>query len=231
MGSLKILIIEDNATIAAQTGEFLCGLMWQVDFAADAALGAHLARTEIYDVILLDLNLPDQDGLDLCQTIKREAERTPPILMVTARDSFEDKAAGFNRGADDYLTKPFDLRELALRCQALARRQSLHQPKVWEVGSLRLNARTQQAWRESTLLNLTHTGFKILDALAQAYPEPVSRSVLSHHLWGDSPPETDALKSHVYALRQALDKPFAHPMLKTILNVGYKLEGLDDFDT
>lgn len=220
---MKILLIEDNKTIALQIAEFLAGHQWDVDHAVNAEHGIELALSQIYDVILLDLNLPDRDGLQVCSTIKTDAMVTPPILMVTARDSFEEKAAGFRHGADDYLTKPFDLRELALRCQALARRQALHQAKQICLGDLRLNLTSQEAFRDDIALPLTSTGFQVLVLLARAYPEPVSRSFITHQLWGDSPPDSDALKSHVYALRKALDKPFHKPMLVTVMNVGYKL--------
>lgn len=227
---MKILLIEDNQTISRQIGEFLSGHRWQVDFAHNARLGIQLALAEIYDVILLDLNLPDGDGLAVCEEIKGNAEVMPSILMVTARDSFEDKAAGFHRGADDYMTKPFDLRELVLRCEALARRHSLHQPKTLVLGELELDCRTKTAKRQGALLELTSTGFRILELLARYYPEPASRSYIAHQLWGDTPPESDALKSHIYALRKSLDKPFARPMLKTVMNAGFKLELPNDAD-
>lgn len=221
---MKILLIEDNQTIARQVVEFLSVHHWQVDFAHNAYLGMQLALEQIYDVILLDLNLPDLDGLAVCEQIKGNAEVTPPILMLTARDSFEDKAAGFRRGADDYLTKPFDLRELVLRCEALARRQTLHQSKKLTLGELELDTRTKTATRQKIPLELTAIGFLILELLVKSYPEPSSRSYISHQLWGDNPPESDALKSHIYALRKALDKNFAYPMLKTVMNAGFKLE-------
>jgi DNA-binding response OmpR family regulator len=221
---LKILLIEDNVVIARQVGEFLDGHHWQVDFAYSAGLGLQLALSQTYDVILLDLNLPDGDGLEVCAAIKAKADVVPPILMLTARESFGDKAAGFNCGADDYLTKPFDLRELALRCQALARRTSLHQPKLVKLGELVLDSRTKTATREGVELGLTQIGFRILEILVASYPQPASRSYITHQLWGDDPPESDALKSHIYALRSALDKSFSSPMLKTVMSVGYKLE-------
>lgn len=222
--SLKILIIEDNQTICRQLGEFLAGHQWQIDFAHNASLGIQLAIEQIYDVILLDLNLPDQDGLVVCEEIKRNAEITPPILMVTARDSFEDKAIGFRSGADDYLTKPFDLRELALRCEALARRQSLHKSKTLTLGELTLDVRTKTAMHKGVLLDLTNIGFCILELLVNCYPEPASRAYIAHQLWGDALPESDALKSHIYVLRKSLDQSFGKPMIKTVMNVGYKLE-------
>ena len=221
---MKILIIEDNQTICRQIGEFLTGHQWQIDFAHNASLGIQLALEQIYDVILLDLNLPDRDGLVVCEEIKRNADVTPPILMVTARDSFEDKAVGFRSGADDYLTKPFDLRELVLRCEALARRQSLHKAKMLVLDELTLDTRARTAMHNEIRLDLTSVGFRILELLVTCYPEPASRAYIAHQLWGDTPPESDALKSHIYVLRKSLDQSFGKPMLKTVMNVGYKLE-------
>lgn len=221
--TLKLLLIEDNATIASQLTEFLTGLGWAVDYAATGRHGLAQALQDVFDVILLDLNLPDMDGLDVCAAIKSGCSYNPPVLMLTARDAFEDKAQGFGQGADDYLTKPFDLRELKLRCEALSRRQSLHQSEQLEVGSLQLSISTREARREGQLLSLTHIGFRILQELARVYPEPISRSLLIHKIWGDEPPDSDALRSHIYSLRAALDKPFSTPMLKTLTNIGYQL--------
>ena len=221
---MKILLIEDNQAIAQQVVEFLSGHKWQLDYAHTGSMGIELALNQIFDVILLDLNLPDIDGLQVCQTIKEQAEVTPPILMLTARDSFEDKSAGFHLGADDYLTKPFDLRELALRCQALARRFELHNSQTLEVGELLIDLSSKVVKRQQQEITLTSVGFQILTLLAQHHPKPVPRSVLIHKLWSDSPPDSDALKSHIYSLRRALDKPFDYPMLKTVLNLGYQLE-------
>lgn len=228
--ALKILLVEDNTTIAAQVGEFLAGHGWDTDFAYTAKQGICLADDNIYDVILLDLNLPDGDGLRVCETIKGNAQVVPPILMVTARDGFEAKAAGYERGADDYLTKPYDLRELVLRCRALAKRHWLHTPKVLQLGELRLDTRARQVHRKGQPLTLTGVGYRILEILMRAHPRPVSRAQLSHQLWGDNPPETDALKSHIYVLRKAMDRPFSNPLLKTVLNVGFRLDLHGDDD-
>src|SRR5690606_35496554 len=134
----------------------------------------------MYDLVLLDLNLPDLDGLAVCEAIKSGAVVTPPILMLTARDSFEDKARGFGCGADDYVTKPFDLRELALRCQALARRQNLHHPKLIQLGDLQLDIKARTASRQGVPLELTNIGFRILEMLVKSYPSPASRTYLTH---------------------------------------------------
>lgn len=227
---LKILLVEDNQAIAKQVAEFLSGHGWQLDHADNGQLAIKLACEHIFDVVLLDLNLPDIDGLAVCETIKANAQVTPAILMLTARDSFEDKSAGFGLGADDYLTKPFDLRELALRCQALARRFELHNNKSLQIGELTIDLSSKKAKRAEQSLELTGIGFQLLVLLAQHFPKPVPRSVIMHKLWGESPPDSDALKSHVYSLRNSLDKPFSYPMLKTVLNLGYQLEVMHETD-
>lgn len=224
MNVLNILLIEDNRVIAQQVTEFLSAHNWQIDYADNAKLGIQLACENIFDVILLDLNLPDMDGLEVCATIKKQALVIPPILMLTARDSFADKAAGFKQGADDYLTKPYDLRELVLRCQALARRANLHQSTHITVGKLELKLSAKSALVEGKECQLTTIGFSILTLLAKAYPEPISRSLIIHKIWADAPPESDALKSHIYALRKALAIHPSAPQIKTVMNVGYKLE-------
>jgi DNA-binding response OmpR family regulator len=221
---LNILLIEDNTVIAKQITEFLSAHHWQIDYADTAKLGIQLACENIFDVILLDLNLPDMDGLEVCATIKKQAQVIPPVLMLTARDSFADKAAGFKQGADDYLTKPFDLRELVLRCQALAKRSNLHQSSNITAGTLELKLSARSALIEGKECALTSIGFSLLTLLVKAYPEPISRSLIIHKIWADAPPESDALKSHIYALRKALARHPSAPHIKTVMNLGFRLE-------
>ncbi len=221
--ALSILVVEDHPTIARQVVAFLEGLRWQADHAASGALAIELATREAYDVVLLDLNLPDIDGLEVCRAIKARAPRNVPVLMLTARDAFEDKARGFKGGADDYVTKPFDLRELALRCEALARRGRLHLEQEMRVGPLTLLAREMQALYGDAPLALTQLGFRILSALCEAHPHAVPRSALTHVLWGANPPDSDALKSHIYALRRQLALAGAPDMIVTIPQLGYRL--------
>lgn len=228
MKNLKILLIEDNSALACQTGTFLEEHDWQVDFASTGRQGLQLALREIYDLILLDLNLPDMDGLEVCREFRERADVVAPILMLTARDAFAEKAAGFHSGADDYLCKPFDPRELALRCTALARRRDLHRSDEIRIGTLSIRGRRREATRADQPLKLTSITFNILWELARAYPEPISRGELSHRIWGDTPPDSDALKSHIYSLRCQLDRPFDSAMLRTISTIGYKLELPDE---
>lgn len=224
---LTVLLVEDHPTIARQVIDFLDGLRWQTDHAGNGALAIELATREPYDVVLLDLNLPDMDGLQVCRAIKAGAPRNVPVLMLTARDAFEDKARGFSDGADDYLTKPFDLRELALRCEALARRSHLHVHQEMRVGPLTLLPREMRVLFHGAPVALTQIGFKILLLLCREYPHAVARSVLMQHLWGASPPDSDALKSHIYTLRKQLELAGGRKMIATIPHLGWRLEAVD----
>jgi DNA-binding response OmpR family regulator len=177
-----------------------------------------------YDAVVLDVALPLMDGLEVCRRLRAGAARRVPILMLTARDTLQDKLAGFDSGADDYLVKPFALEELMARCTALAQRHGLHRPAVLAIGGLEVDPGARSARRDGIELKLSQTGFRILQLLAEAYPRVLTRSELTARLWGDDPPDSDALRTHLYQLRQVLDKPFAAPMMVTVHGVGFRLE-------
>jgi len=221
---LKILLIEDHIQLAEQLVAFLSGHGWTVDHASRGKQGINLALEQVYDLVILDLGLPDMDGIEVCRTIKASSDVNIPVLMLTARDSFSDKVTGFDVGADEYLTKPYDLRELALRCQVLTRRKTLFQNQSIELGPITLDITKHSVTRDEVDVVLNKASFTILKLLVEAHPNPVSRSRLIHELWGDEPPETDALKSHIYNLRAAIDKPFDTALVKTVTNLGYKLD-------
>lgn len=225
---MNILLIEDNHTIALQITSFLEAQGWQLDYAATGELGTELALSNNFDVIILDLNLPDIDGLVVCTRIKLKDESNTPIIMLTARDAFEDKAKGFGRGADDYLTKPFDLRELVLRCEAMKRRPMLHKETMVQRGKLQLDKKSFKAQWNGQPIKTTKTGFAILAKLFDEYPYPVSRSDLLKLLWGDEPPESNSLKTHMYELRKATQQVAEQSVVLTISNIGYKLVELND---
>lgn len=225
---LTILLIEDNHALANQLVSFLEGLGWQVDYAASGKMGLTLAQQQAFDVILLDLNLPDLDGLSVCEQLLSSVQIRPPILMLTARDAYQDKANGFAVGADDYLTKPFDLRELALRCEALARRQQLFAAHTIDIGHLTLCRRQHQVWWQAKPIVLTATGFKILQKLMEDHPYPSPRRDLITAVWPSDPPESDALKAHIYTLRKSLDAVIGKSTIHTISTIGYQLKGLSD---
>ena len=222
--ALRVLLIEDQSDLAANVIDYFEDLGHAVDYASDGASGLTLALSERFDVVVLDLMLPKLDGWEVCRRIREDAEDRLPVLMLTARDSLPDKLRGFETGADDYLTKPFALDELHARCQALARRRELHRSAVVLIGSLRIDRRKREAVRGGVVLELTRKGFDILATLAEVYPAAMTRSELVARIWGDDWPDSDALRSHIYALRQELDKPFQRPILKTIHGVGFQLE-------
>lgn len=224
MAILSVLVIEDTPEIGREVCDFLSAQGMQVDYAANGALGLSLAQQQHYDVIVLDVMLPDINGVAVCKTLKQNCDPLPAVLMLTARDSIADKSLGFDAGADDYLTKPFDLTELQLRCQALARRHQLHQSQTVVIGELSINEKQQLAERQGQSLKLSSTDFAILLLLVQAYPNAVSRQQLVNKVWGDEAPDSDVIRSHIYTLRQALDKPFATPMLTTLHGIGFKLQ-------
>lgn len=221
---LSILVIEDNISVAQNIADFFSSKESILDFSHTGTQGLALALENYYDVIILDLMLPGMNGIEVCQQIRAKSFRHIPILMLTARDTLEDKLTGFDVGADDYLTKPFALEELNARCLVLANRQSQVKPQIIELGQLSINTLRQEASREGQLLTLQRIPFQILQILAESHPRIVSRSELWAKIWGDSIADSDVIRSHVYQLRQALDKPFDKPMLATVHGVGFNLK-------
>jgi len=222
--SLNILLVEDQQSIACNISDYMEAKGHRFDFASQGKQGLTLALEHHFDLIILDLNLPKMDGLEVCQQIRKQANHHIPILMLTARDSINDKVSGFTAGADDYLTKPFSLQELEVRCLALSRRHLLQTSDILTIGPLTIDRQRKQVSRDDKILDLHAMGVRIITILAEAYPQVVSRSMLTQKLWGDEPTESDAMRSHLYQLRNILDKPFDYPILKTVHGVGVTLE-------
>jgi DNA-binding response OmpR family regulator len=220
---LRILIVEDNADIAENIGEYLEQQGHIVDFAMDGIGGLHLALTQDFDVIVLDIMLPRMDGLTFCRKLRKEAKNKTPVLMLTARDTLSDKLEGFDAGADDYLIKPFALAELAARIGVLARRRDQNAEARLCVADLEVDVGKMQVQRAGRKIELNRACLKILIMLMQAHPNIVTRKALELALWGDEPPGSDALRSHIYALRSAIDRPFKHSLLETVHGFGYRL--------
>lgn len=224
MTALRVLLIEDHRDIAELLTDYLEGQGMVVDYAADGVTGLHLAVSSPCDVIVLDLGLAGMDGLELCRQLRQQARSDVPILMLTARDTLADKLQGFAQGADDYLVKPFELEEVAARLAALHRRaRPGGQQDVHNYAGLSLSARTRAVSRDGTPIELKPIPFAILDVLLRAAPNVVTRAELERAIWGDEPPDSDALRTHIAALRRAIDKPFAQPLLQTVHSVGYRL--------
>ncbi|MGK0370548.1 MAG: DNA-binding response OmpR family regulator [Glaciecola sp.] len=221
--SLYILVVEDQQSIAQNIANYMEDKGHVLDFADRGDRGLELALTNHYDLVILDLNLPVMDGLEVCKQLREQARHHVPIIMLTARDSIDDKISGFTIGADDYLSKPFSLEELEVRCLALSRRHLLQTNDTLTFDQLIIDRKRQQVSRCGKTLELHSMGYRIVTALAEAYPQVLSRSKLSQKLWGDEPTESDALRSHIYQLRNILDKTFDYPMIKTIHGIGFVL--------
>lgn len=224
-----VLLVEDNQDIAAMVGDHLEGQGYEVDYAADGITGLHLAVTGNFNAIILDVMLPGIDGLEICRKLRAEAGKDTPVLMLTARDTLDDKVAGLDAGADDYLVKPFEMPELDARLRALLRRASGElASQELTVGDLTVNTGTLEVKRAGKRLALTPICLKLLTTLMKASPKVVNRRELERAVWGDFMPDSDALRSHLYNLRKAIDRPFDNALLHTVPGLGYRI--VDDPD-
>lgn len=220
----RVLIIEDHKDIAEMLYDFFERRDYELDYASDGRMGFNLAGQNDYDIILLDLMLPEMDGLDVCRRLREECRNNTPILMLTARDTLQDKVIGLESGADDYLVKPFEILELEARIKALMRRKGqIAQQEVLEVADLKLDTGTLDVTRGETPIYLSPIGLKILTILMKESPKVVSRNQLEHEIWGDILPDSDTLRSHMYNLRKQIDKPFEQALLQTIQSRGYRI--------
>ncbi|MGD9340059.1 MAG: response regulator transcription factor [Chromatiales bacterium] len=223
-GALAILIVEDNRDIAENVCLFLENAGHAVDYAAGGREALRRVGENRYDALIVDVMLPGMDGLALCRQLRDQNNVDTPVLMLTARDRLDDKLDGFDAGADDYMTKPFELEELEARLLALTRRASGRTKNKLIVGDIELDAQAMRASRAGIELDLSPTGFKLLQQLMLAYPNIVFRDDMERAIWGDDPPDSDALRSHVFALRKAVDRPFDHKVVKTVHGIGFRLQ-------
>lgn len=219
-----ILIIEDNKDIAEMMFTFFEHRDFIMDYALDGRTAINLVEQNQYDVIVLDLMLPDIDGINVCKRFRDEMNVSTPILMLTARDTLKDKVAGLDAGADDYLVKPFELLELEARINALMRRKNIVlKDEVLVIDDLVVNVDTLQVTRAEQEVIVSPIGYKILMLLMKAAPKVVSRREIEKEIWGDVLPDSDTLRSHLYNLRRVLDKPFPIKILHTIQGRGYRI--------
>ncbi len=220
---VRVLIVEDNRDICANIAAYLEKHSYILDFAYDGTRALQLALANPFDVIVLDLMLPGLDGLSLCKKLRAEAHLDKPVLMLTARDTLDDKLQGFAAGADDYLVKPFALQELHARLQALYRRSHGKTDNLLCVGELTFNKATLQVYRAGRRIDLHPAGMKLLQRLMEEAPAVVDRDALETLLWADEVPDGDALRSHMYKLRQAIDRSFDRPLIHTVHRIGYRI--------
>lgn len=229
---MRVLIIEDNRDLASNMFDFLEAKGHVVDAAGDGITGMHLALVNQYDVIVLDLMLPGMDGITLCRKLRDEGGKDTPVLMITARDSLEDKIAGLEAGADDYLVKPAELREVELRLRVLFRRccDAVQKRKALVVDGLVLDCSTCSVRRDGMLIKLPPIPYRILEVLMSRSPQVISRNDIEHAVWGDARPDGDSLRAHVHLLRDLIDKPFEQKLLRTLRGFGYQLVSADEPD-
>ena len=224
--SLQLLLIEDDIDLANGIIEFLELEDIECDYASDGVTGENLALVNCYDIIVLDLNLPMRSGLDVCQNL-RQAGNDTPVLMLTAQDTVTDKVKGFDCGTDDYLVKPFDIQELFVRVKALSKRRSTQSKKL-VIDDFCMDLNLKSATRANTRIELGSIGWKIVETLLRASPNPVSRETLEQTIWKDDFPDKSALKVHIFRLRSKIDKPFARPLIHTVANQGFAIRVGDE---
>ena len=219
----RILVVEDNIELQGIIADFLEVKEAVADFASDGEQGFKLAMENDFDAIILDVMLPKLDGMQVASKLRQNGVTTP-ILMLTALNGQEDLLSSFDSGADDFVTKPFQFPELEARlCALIKRNKGLVAKKSLSFGEVIIDEKTHTASRSGQSLNLTPIMFQILRELVKAQGGVVTRDSLIYMLWGDDIPDKDVLRSHIYLLRNALDKPFDFPMLKTIPKHGFQL--------
>lgn len=219
----RLLVVEDNRPILTNIADYLTLKGYTVDCAQDGLTGLHLLASNPYDLVILDLMLPGIDGYTLCQRLRESERRATPVIMLTARDTLDDRLKGFRVGTDDYLTKPFALPELAARIEAVLRRSRGGGQRLLQVADLSYDLDTLEVRRAGQALKIGPTGLRLLAVLMQKSPAIVSRESLENALWGELPPDSDSLRSHIHNLRQLIDKPFPVPLLHTVHGIGYRL--------
>lgn len=225
---MYILVIEDNPDLVANLYDFLEPRGYVLDAAYDARSGLRFALENNYDAIILDLMLPDMDGLEVCRRLS-DAGRDIPVIMLTARDTLDDKLNGFASGADDYLVKPFAMQELDVRLKALIRRVRGEQSREkLRVADLMFDTLTLHVERAHQTISLPPIPLKILALLIRQSPRVVPRREIERRIWGDVRPDSDALRAHMSVLRTAIDRPFKKHLLRTVHGIGYQLVAPDE---
>jgi two-component system copper resistance phosphate regulon response regulator CusR len=221
--SMKILLVEDEERLASFIRKGISAEGYEVEVAYDGRTGLSLFRRNIYDLLILDVNLPQLNGFELCRLVRSENE-TIPVLMLTALDSLADKADGFNAGADDYLAKPFEFQELLLRVRALTRRNGSRQRQVLQLADLELNLDTKTVTRGGKRIDLTTREYALMEYLMLNKGKTISRVDISERVWSlkfDS--NTNVIDVYISYLRKKIDKDFSPKLLHTVVGMGYVL--------
>jgi len=223
--NLQILVVEDDIDLAKAIIEYFDLEGIHCDHASNGVLGLQLIMNHHYDAIILDINLPKMSGLEVCKGMRSQGIDTS-VLMLTAKDTLDDKVTGFSMGADDYLVKPFAMEELIIRTQVLSRRRSGQVYKL-STEDLTLDLQEKRVQRGDEEVKLSPTGLKILEYLMRESPKTVSREKLMQFVWGEDQPDSNSLKVHMFNLRKAIEIAGKPSLIHTIAGRGFalKLEG------
>lgn len=220
---MRVLVVEDEIKMAALIRRGLEREGYAVDMAADGAEALWAAREQDYDAIVLDAMIPAPDGFVVCRTLREEG-RWAPVVMLTARDSVEDRVRGLDVGADDYLTKPFAFAELFARLRALTRRQVVARPVVLSVGDLVLDPATRSVNRGGEPIMLSAKEFALLEFLMRHPDEVLTRQAILEHVWDFAyDGVSNVVDVYIRYLREKVDRPFDHDTIETVRGVGYRL--------
>lgn len=220
---MRILLVEDNRRLSDSLRTILTEDGYAVDTAYDGVEGEEMALLTAYDVIVLDIMLPKRDGIEVCRSL-RDQRVTTPVIMLTARDAVDDRVKGLDSGADDYLVKPFEVKELRARLRALLRRDSDNKGANLVVADLSLDPATHYAWRGDTPLDLTAKEFALLEYLMRNLNRLVTRDMVTQHLWDyDHNTSSNVVDVYIRRLRRKVDDPYDIKLIETVRGAGYRL--------
>jgi two-component system, OmpR family, response regulator len=226
---MKVLIIEDDPTLSKNIGEALSADNLNIECVYDGLLADRMLKKNNFDCIVMDINLPGKNGFDLCKDF-RQFNTSTPVIMLTAFGELEDKVQGFDCGADDYMTKPFYMRELLLRVNSLIKRykkinSTSSEKSIWIADDIILNVDQKKVFRQGKEISLTPREYQILQRLMERNGEIVSKAELIKEIWGSSfDANTNTIEVYVNFLRNKLDKPFDKTTIKTKVGYGYYLD-------
>jgi DNA-binding response OmpR family regulator len=220
---MRILLVEDNRRLSDSLRATLVDDGYAVDAAYDGIEGEEMATFTPYDVIILDVMLPKRDGIEVCRSLRDQKVATP-ILMLTARDGLDDRVLGLDSGADDYLIKPFEIKELRARLRALMRRESGNKSGNIIIADLRLDPATHYVWRGDSPLDLTAKEYSLLEYLMRNANRLITREMIVGHLWDyDQTIASNVVDVYIRRLRRKVDDPYDEKLIETIRGAGYRL--------
>ena len=219
---MKLLLIEDDAAIAAMIKRGLTEAGYTVDTETNGSQGLQTALENTYHLLILDVMLPGQNGFEICAELRSHRVQTP-ILMLTARDTVEDKVRGLDTGADDYLPKPFDFQELMARVRALLRRDKVHKVRMITVGDLTIDTAQHKVTRAGTEVRLSHREYDLLEALAANENRVLSREAIQERIWMNEESYTNTVDVYIGMLRKKIDAGYSVKLIHTVHGVGYTL--------